>query len=119
MNILFVTATRIGDAILSTGLLSHLIERYPEARITLACGPSAAPLFAAMPNLERLVVLRKRPMHLHWLDLWRYSVGRVWDVVVDLRGSGLAWSVLARRRYIATREAPDIHQRRLMFPKNL
>ena len=26
MHILFVTATRIGDAVLSTGLLSYLIE---------------------------------------------------------------------------------------------
>src|SRR5438876_572324 len=31
MYILFVTATRIGDAVLSTGLLSHLIGRYPPA----------------------------------------------------------------------------------------
>ncbi len=29
MNILFVTATRIGDAVLSTGLLSYLVERHP------------------------------------------------------------------------------------------
>ncbi len=26
MDILFITATRIGDAVLSTGLLSHLID---------------------------------------------------------------------------------------------
>ena len=42
MRILFITATRIGDAVLSTGLLDHLAERYPHARITLACGPAAA-----------------------------------------------------------------------------
>ena len=34
MHILFVTATRIGDAVLSTGLLSYLVERYPGARLT-------------------------------------------------------------------------------------
>ena len=28
MDILFVTATRIGDAVLSTGLISYLIDRY-------------------------------------------------------------------------------------------
>ncbi len=43
MNILFVTATRIGDAVLSTGLLSHLIDRYLDANITVAAGPLAAP----------------------------------------------------------------------------
>ncbi|MDP7343406.1 MAG: hypothetical protein QF767_08665, partial [Alphaproteobacteria bacterium] len=46
MKLLFITSTRIGDAVLSTALLSHLIERYPEAEITIACGPAAAPLFA-------------------------------------------------------------------------
>ena len=35
MHILFVSATRIGDAVLSTGLLSHLVERYPDARFTI------------------------------------------------------------------------------------
>ena len=34
MDILFVTATRIGDAVLSTGLIACLIERYPGARLT-------------------------------------------------------------------------------------
>ena len=57
MHILFVTATRIGDAVLSTGLLSYLIERYPAACLTVAAGPVAAPLFEALPNLERLVVI--------------------------------------------------------------
>ena len=51
MNILFVTATRIGDAVLSTGLLGHLVERHPGARLTIAAGPVAAPLFEAVPGL--------------------------------------------------------------------
>ena len=50
MDILFVTATRIGDAVLSTGLLHYLIERYPSARLTIAAGPIAAPLFEAVPG---------------------------------------------------------------------
>ena len=50
MHILFVTATRIGDAVLSTGLLTHLIERHPHARLTIAAGPVAAPLFEAVPR---------------------------------------------------------------------
>ena len=38
MRILFVTSNRIGDAVLSTGLLDHLIRTYPDSRITVACG---------------------------------------------------------------------------------
>ncbi len=60
MHILFVTATRIGDAVLSTGLLSHLVERFPGARLVIAAGPVAAPLFEAVPGLDELLVLRKR-----------------------------------------------------------
>ena len=60
MHILFVTATRIGDAVLSTGLLSHLIGRYPMARLTIGAGPVAAPLFEAVPQLEQLEVIQKR-----------------------------------------------------------
>jgi len=41
MRILFVTSTRIGDAVLSSGLLAHYIATYPRARITLACGAEA------------------------------------------------------------------------------
>ena len=100
MRILFVTATRIGDAVLSTGLLDHLLRTHPEARITVACGPAAAGVFTRMPGLERLIVLRKRRWSLHWLLLW-LQVGFVrWDLVVDLRASALAWTLRARRRAI-------------------
>src|SRR5258707_868961 len=100
MRILFVTATRIGDAVLSTGLLSHAMARFPDARLTIAAGPAAAPLFEAVPGLDRLIVLRKRRWALHWLALYAQTAGRRWDLVVDLRGSALAWLLWAgwRRR---------------------
>src|SRR3989442_10900198 len=91
MRILFVTATRIGDAVLSTGLLSHLIQRFPGARLTIAAGPVAAPLFEAVPGLERLVVLRKRRGSLHLLALFAPTLGRPLDLVGDFLGSALAW----------------------------
>ena len=100
MRILFVTSSRIGDAVLSTGLLDHLIRRYPDARITVACGVAAEGLFARMPNLERLIPLEKRSRGRHWLPLWAATVGTWWDLVVDIRGSALAWLVPTRRRAV-------------------
>ena len=100
MRILFVTANRLGDAVLSTGLLDHLIRTYPAARITVACGPVAAGVFQRMPNLERVVVFAKQPFGRHWLPLWGEVVTRWWDLVVDIRGSGLSWLVLARQRAV-------------------
>ncbi len=100
VRILFVTSTRIGDAVLSTGLIHHLLEQHPEAQFTIACGRVAEGVFARMPRLERLIALEKRPYSLHWLDLWRQVAGTRWDLVVDLRGSALAWALLARRRAV-------------------
>lgn len=98
MRILFVTSNRLGDAILSTGLLDHLIRRYPDARITVVCGPVAAGIFDRMPNRERTIVMHKRPFGRHWLPLWATAVTVWWDLVVDIRGSALSWLVPARRR---------------------
>jgi lipopolysaccharide heptosyltransferase III len=114
MHILFVTATRIGDAVLSTGLLSHLVGKYPGARLTIAAGPLAAPLFATVPDLERLLVMRKRRWSLHWLLLYARTATRRWDLVVDLRGSGLAWLLRAgERRVMAKGDAGEHRVRQL------
>ena len=100
MRILFVTATRIGDAVLSTGLLDHLLRTYPGAEVTVACGPAAEGIFARMPRRAATIVVAKRRFSRHWLSLWRQVVGRQWDLVVDLRGSALSWLVPARRRAV-------------------
>jgi heptosyltransferase-3 len=110
MHILFVTATRIGDAVLSTGLLSHIIERYPGARLTIAAGPVAAPLFEAVPGLDEIIVLNKRRWGLHWLQLYARVVTRRWALVVDLRGSALAWIVRAGDRRVMGKRDPQVHR---------
>ena len=44
-SLLFITATRLGDAVLSTGVLAHCLERLPGARVTVgALTQSAANL---------------------------------------------------------------------------
>lgn len=110
MKILFITATRVGDAVLSTGILGHLTERYPDARITIVCGPAAAPLFEDIPNLEKIIVLRKMAYSLHWLGFWASCVGQVWDVLVDLRRAPLSYLMLARDRRHLTRNYEDVHR---------
>ena len=114
MRILFVTSNRIGDAVLSTGLLGHLIDTWPQARITLACGPAAAPLFADTPNIEKLIAMVKQRRAGHWLALWRQCAGQVWDLVVDLRASALAWMLWARRRAVLRKGDAPIHRVKLI-----
>jgi ADP-heptose:LPS heptosyltransferase len=103
MRILFVSGNRIGDAVITCGVLDHLIRARPDCRITVACGPAAAGVFARMPNRERTILFEKRRCDLHWFALWRQVVLTRWDLVVDMRGSGLAWLVPARRRAVRRR----------------
>jgi heptosyltransferase-3 len=100
MRILFVTSTRFGDAVLSTGLLDHLLRAHPDARVTVACGPVAEGVFTRMPNREETIVLHKKRFSGHWFGLWAKVARTRWDLVVDLRGSALAWLVPARRRAV-------------------
>jgi lipopolysaccharide heptosyltransferase III len=100
MRLLFITSNRIGDAILSTGLLGHLMETLDDPDITVACGPVAAPLFSGTPGVTYVHVMRKEKYSLHWLRLLRQTFGTRWDVVVDIRGSATAYALRAGRRYV-------------------
>ncbi|MDE2165906.1 MAG: glycosyltransferase family 9 protein [Alphaproteobacteria bacterium] len=110
MNILFVTATRIGDAVLSTGLLRYLIERHPGAALTVAAGPLAAPLFTEVPGLARVIVVEKKARGLHWPSLWAQVATTRWDLAVDLRGSALTYLLWARQRYVMAKGNPEEHR---------
>ncbi|MBY6263143.1 glycosyltransferase family 9 protein [Azospirillum sp. 412522] len=109
-RILFITSNRLGDAVLSTGLLGHLTEAHPGARLTIACGPLPAPLFRSVPGLERLIPLAKRSYARHWLRLWLDCVGTRWDLVVDLRNSAVGRLVPARRRVFHAKAARPVHK---------
>jgi ADP-heptose:LPS heptosyltransferase len=100
MRILFIASSRIGDAVISSGILEHLRLTHPHARITVAVGVVAQDVFAHLPQLERRIVFDKERFDFHWFRLWLKLAARVWDIVVDVRGSGLAYFLLAKRRRI-------------------
>ncbi|MAK83169.1 glycosyltransferase family 9 protein [Phenylobacterium sp.] len=109
--ILFITATRIGDAVLSSGLLAKLREEIPNARFTIVAGPAAAPLFADTPGLDEVIVFQKARNGGHWLALWNRVRHRRWGLVVDLRGSAMASFVRTKRRAIFRRQpGPAVHK---------
>ena len=88
--ILFIAPSRIGDAVLASGLIRTLIDEVPGARFTFVASELTAPLFGETPGLERVIVMEKQPAGAHWFELWRQVRGRSWGLVVDLRGSALA-----------------------------
>jgi len=102
-KILFITSTRIGDVVLSSGIVHALLERSPGSRLTIAGGEKPIRLFRDTPGLEALIPLIKRKRGGHWIDLWRRTRGTRWDEIVDLRGSVVSRTLRARRRSILER----------------
>jgi ADP-heptose:LPS heptosyltransferase len=100
MAILFITSSRLGDAVIASGAIEHIRCAHPGAKLTVACGAAAAGVFARLPGLERLIIFEKQSLDRHWLSLWSRLVRQRWDLVVDFRGSALAYALPARRRLI-------------------
>ncbi|HEY2051585.1 MAG TPA: glycosyltransferase family 9 protein [Caulobacteraceae bacterium] len=108
--ILFVTQSRIGDAVLSSGLVKALVDEVEDARFTIVASELTAPLFAQVPRLDRIIVMDKRPGGAHWFDLWRRVRLRHWGLVVDMRGSPLAATLRPRRRAVHRSSDTPIHK---------
>ena len=102
-RILFITSNRIGDAVISCGILDHLIRTRPTCRFTIVCGPVAAGVFARMPNRERTILFGKLPYDRHWWNLWTQVARTRWDLIVDLRQSAIAYVLRANERAVKRR----------------
>jgi heptosyltransferase III len=101
-NILFIGPNRIGDAVLSTAALEHVLQAHPGAAVTIACGPLAAPLYRATPGLRAIHTVAKTRSRTggHWLALLRSLRGQRFDLAVDLRGTLTTFFLPVRRRII-------------------
>ena len=102
-KVLFVTSNRIGDCVISSGILREIARQVPGAAITVACGRPPAPFFRSAPGVDRVIVLDKKKAAGHWLDLWRQVGGAHWALVIDIRGSALAYVLNADRRIVYNR----------------
>lgn len=101
-SVLFITSNSLGDAVLSTGLLAWMIEQNPDALFTVVAGPAPAPLFAMMPQIERIIPLHKKTWSRHWLNLWLKLGIKQWDLIVDLRNTAVSRVLRAKKRIIFT-----------------
>lgn len=108
MKILFIMPTYIGDMIMTTGVLAWLIEQYPEARFTIACGPKGLDLFSHVPRLDKIHIIEKKKWHLHWVALWTVCWKTRWELVVDFRHS-ISFLLLAKKRAVKKKQ-PGIHK---------
>lgn len=102
MKLLFITSSRIGDAILSTGVLNHMIQKHPGIEVTVAAAPLTLPLFEGVPHLSRLIAVEKKSFSRHWFDLWKTCRHERWDIIIDIRGSLVSYFLKTPQRYIWT-----------------
>lgn len=110
MKILFISATNLGDAILTTGALDHLLRLHPDAEVTVACGPLVTGIFSAIPNVVNVISMKKERFGGHWRLLARAVTLHKWDIVVDMRNSPLSRVLHTKKRYIWSRQSKSMHK---------
>lgn len=95
--ILYIAEADPEEAVLSSGVLAHLVETIAQANFTVVGSPASAPLFADTPRLNRLIVLEKEGA-LDWIGLWNQVRKTRWGLVVDMRGCGIAKKLTRQKR---------------------
>ena len=100
MKILFICSNLIGDTILSSGAINHIINQNQEAKLTFVVGPTAAPLLKNYKNIENIIIFKKRKLNLHWLDIFQKTYNIKWDIIVDFRSSALSLLLKNNKKYI-------------------
>ena len=110
MKVLFITSTRIGDAVLSTSILNYLKNRFPHCSLYIATGKTAALLFKNFNNVKKIFILEKKFFKIHWLELWSRTFFNKWDIVIDLRGSIISYFLFNKKKYVYKSINKNIHR---------
>ncbi|MFT4912336.1 MAG: heptosyltransferase-3 [Brevundimonas sp.] len=106
--ILYIAEADAEAAVLSSGVLAHLVEAVPQASFTIVGSAASAPLFADTPRLKSLLVL-ERDGRWDWIGLWNRVRATRWGLVVDMRGSGLSGRLKRQRRAVRAADLPGLH----------
>ncbi len=106
-NILIFSFTFIGDAVLSTCVISPLRRTCPQASLTFLVGSAARPLLDGDPQIDRVLVYDNRGEHRGVFGkrrLIQQLRDETFDLVIDLRDSLWSWFAGGERWGIKCRE---------------
>ncbi|HYF23852.1 MAG TPA: glycosyltransferase family 9 protein [Caulobacteraceae bacterium] len=84
---------------MASGLIARLHAEIPHASFTVVTGEAAAGLFRDTPRLDRVIVCEDAA-GLKAFKLWNELKARHWGFVLDLRGTGLAGWLRAKKRAV-------------------
>jgi len=98
-NILFISLSCVGDAVMTTPVIESLHQSFPDARFDIVGDSRSSALFRNCPylgdilNKDKSKFLRGGPALLK--VLWHSS----YDLIVDVRTDGFAYLLRGRKRY--------------------
>ncbi len=99
MTGLFITSSRIGDAVMTLSIIEALRKQSPNMTYCVAADPLVASLFEDDPQCLRIIPFPKKKASLHWFHLWRHCIGTSWDWIVDTRGSAISYMLKTKKRF--------------------
>jgi ADP-heptose:LPS heptosyltransferase len=106
-QILFITLSNIGDAVLTTPALEALHQCFPKAHIDLVVDRRSSALFTHCPYRGRILYKDKKAGWQGFLRLVHQLRHIRYDLIVDLRTDGLAYLLRAKKRLTKRRAKPS------------
>ncbi|MDP3406432.1 MAG: glycosyltransferase family 9 protein [Brevundimonas sp.] len=106
--ILYIAEADAEAAVLSSGVLAHLVDAVPHADFTVVGSAASAPLFSDTPRLRQLIVL-DRTGRWDWIALWNQVRTTRWGLVVDMRGTRFSERLQRQKRAVRGPDRPGLH----------
>ena len=98
MKILIISSNLIGDTILSTGVINYFNQKYPQAKFTFLIGPTAGQIYSNFIAKDKIILVRKKFFHLHWLDMYISVSKTKWDIIIDFRSSLISYFLIKKKK---------------------
>ena len=108
MKILFIGNSRLGDAILSTGLLNKFNK--PCNNITLVSSSLSMEIYESFPCVKKTIIIKKKKYSSHWIDVYKKLDSITWDIVIDLRNSIVTRIIKKKKIYRFFKDSSEKHK---------
>ncbi|MSR77865.1 MAG: glycosyltransferase family 9 protein [Candidatus Omnitrophica bacterium] len=118
-QILVITLSNIGDVIVTTPVMAALKSQFPEARLTVVCGPRTVSILKGSRMIDELVVYDKHARLSEKLKFIIQLRRKKYDLVVDLRHTAIPYLVSAKQKSPIFRggKVLPLHEKHLVILK--
>ena len=116
-KILIISSNRLGDCILSSGLIDYCKSQFKNSKITFICGKIPYDLFRYHSQLNTVLSFKKKKFSIHWFLLWFKVFFNVWELVIDLRGSLIGFFLISKNTKIYRKSKLEIQHKVISISK--